>query len=68
MSDLPDVQEVTQAGDGEDAEDDGTGELVRKLFFTGLPAPLLAEVSPAFEIIEANITRFGSGPAAIGPA
>jgi hypothetical protein len=25
MSDLPDVQEVVQAGDGEDAEDDGTG-------------------------------------------
>jgi len=45
----------------------GHVDLVRRLFFTGLPAPLLAEVGAAFEIIEATIDRFGSPPAATEP-
>ena len=63
--------EVSFTGDGRRALElaaPGHVELVRKLFFTGLPAPLLAEVSTALETIEANITRFSSGPAVTGPA
>jgi hypothetical protein len=41
----------------------GHVELVRKLFFTGLPARLLDDISTAFEIIYGNIVRFGSLPA-----
>jgi DNA-binding MarR family transcriptional regulator len=42
----------------------GHVELVRQLFFTGVPDRLLKQVSAAFETIDANITRLGSPPAA----
>jgi DNA-binding MarR family transcriptional regulator len=62
--------EVSFTGEGRSAlrrAAPGHVELVRQLFFTGLPAPLLTQVSAAFEIIEANIARYGSLPLATDP-
>ena len=44
----------------------GHVELVRQLFFTGVPDRLLKQVSAAFETIDANITRLGSLPTSSG--
>ena len=40
----------------------GHVELVRQLFFTGVPDRQLKQVSAAFETIDANITRLSSLP------
>jgi DNA-binding MarR family transcriptional regulator len=57
--------EVSFTGEGRRALTEaapGHVELVRQLFFTGVPDRLLKQVSAAFETIDANITRLGSQP------
>jgi DNA-binding MarR family transcriptional regulator len=59
------VTEVTLTGRGRQALDEaapGHVELVRRLFFGGLPADLVGPLSEALESVYANIVRQGSLP------
>jgi DNA-binding MarR family transcriptional regulator len=59
------VTEVTLTGSGRQALEEaapGHVDLVRRLFFGGLPADLLGPLSHALESVYANIIRLGSLP------
>jgi hypothetical protein len=59
------VTEVTLAGPGRQALEEaapGHVDLVRRLFFGGLPAGLAGPLSEALESVYANIIRQGSLP------
>jgi hypothetical protein len=59
------VTEVTLTGRGRQALEEATPghvDLVRRLFFEGLPADLLGPLSEALESVYANIIKEGSLP------
>jgi DNA-binding MarR family transcriptional regulator len=59
------VTEVTMTGQGRQALEEaapGHVDLVRRLFFGGLPAALVGPLSEALECVYANIIKQGSLP------
>ncbi len=59
------VTEVTLTGRGREAQEDaaaGHVDLVRRLFFGGLPEGLVGPLSEALESVYANIIKQGSLP------